>query len=258
MKPTSRNPLLRNFVLAATICLTLGQASQAGSLTWDGSNTGNSQADGGTGTWDTNTTANWWNGSSDVVWPASSSGDDDTLFANTAGTVTISTVTANDLTFSTNGYILSGASTLTLDGATPTISVGSGLTATIGNLTATDLAGSAGLTKADAGTLTLNGSAVNTLTGGVTVKGGTLALNLNAMGTPTDILNSGNTLTMYNGGTVSVTGKNGAFNSAQTLNGTTAYTGNSAIIAEGNGQEEEHRQKCQYCELSSRHDFLLS
>ena len=42
MKPTHRNPLLRNFVLAATICLTLGQASHAASLTWDGSDTGNS------------------------------------------------------------------------------------------------------------------------------------------------------------------------------------------------------------------------
>ena len=70
---------------------------------------------------------------------------------------------------------------------------------------------------------------MNSLTGGVTVKGGTLALNLNNLGTPTDLLNSGNALTMYNGGTLSVTGKNGGVNSAQTLNGTTVYTGNSNI-----------------------------
>ncbi|MEO5716092.1 MAG: autotransporter-associated beta strand repeat-containing protein [Luteolibacter sp.] len=142
----------------------------AGSLTWDGSNTANGVADGGTGTWNANSTANWWNGASDVVWPNTGT-DNDAVFANTAGTVTISGgVTANDLTFSTTGYTLAG-STLTLNGTTPTITVtNSPDTATISSV----IAGSSGLTKAGAGTLTLTGS--NNYTGATTVSAGSLVL----------------------------------------------------------------------------------
>lgn len=65
-------------------------------ITWDGSDTVTSGAQGGAGTWNANTTANWWDGSADVVWPDSGT-DNDAIFGGTGGTVTISSVTANDL-----------------------------------------------------------------------------------------------------------------------------------------------------------------
>ncbi len=211
---------------ALTTFSTLPAVSAAG-LSW--SSSGNATL-GGSGTWDT-TNPLWWDGGSAVVWPASGT-DNDAVFAGTAGDVAVDPagVAANDITFTTTGYILSGSGNITLNGTTPTITVGSGLTATFGNNTATVLAGSDGLTKAGAGTLTLSGNAVNTLTGGIAVRGGTLALALNNLDTPTDLLNSGNALALYNGGTISVTGKNGPYNSAQTVNGTTVYTGNSAVL----------------------------
>ncbi len=219
------SPALAVITLAA-----MTQAAHAAALTWDGSDTLTAGAQGGAGTWDSNTTLNWWDGVANVVWPNTGT-DNEAVFGGTAGTVTIAGggVTANDLLFNTTGYVLSGAGTITLNGTTPTITTGTGASATIGNNTATVLAGSAGMTKAGAGTLTLSGSTVNTFTGGLSVKGGTLALSLANLVTPTNLTDSGNALSMYNGGTLSVTGKNGSFNSAQSVNGTAVYTGNSAI-----------------------------
>jgi autotransporter-associated beta strand protein len=86
-------------------------------------------------------------------------------------------VTAHNLTFNTTGYIL-GGSTLTLNGSTPTISTATGVTATIGS----QILGSAGLTKAGDGTLTL--TAVNFYTGTTTINAGTLSTtNFATLGT---------------------------------------------------------------------------
>ena len=229
MKPRS-NSFLRNTAIAASIVLCLGQPIDAGILTWDGSDTVTSGAQGGAGTWNVNSTANWWNGTTDLAWPALGGTDDDAVFGGTAGTVTLgSAITANDLTFNTTGYILSGAQTLTLNGATPTITTASGVTATIGNGTATVLAGSVGLIKAGAGTLILNGSAVNTFTGGLNIKGGTLTLDFTNLATPTNLINSGNALTL-GGGTLSILGKNvAAATSAQTFGSTTLASGGSVV-----------------------------
>jgi fibronectin-binding autotransporter adhesin len=221
--------LVGSIAAAAVLAVGLGRPSHATTLIWDGSNTLNAQADGGTGTWDSNVTSNWWNGTSDVVWPNSGT-DNDALFGIAAGTVNIDAggVTANDIGFTTTGYILSGASTLTLNGTTPTITVGAGISATIGNNTATVIDGLAGLTKAGAGTLTLSGSAVNTVTGGLTVNGGTLALNLTNLAAPTDIIGSGNALTLGGGGTLQTLGKTAAVTS-QTFSGTTANSGANTV-----------------------------
>jgi autotransporter-associated beta strand protein len=159
MKPR-RYPFLGTLVVIA-----LSQAANAGSLAWKGSTTG--LAGGTNNTWDTNTTANWWNGSASVNWPALGGLDDDAVFGGTAGTVTLSTATANDIAFNTTGYIISGG-TLTLNGTTPTITNSTGADATISSV----IAGADGLKKEGAGTLTLSGA--NTYTGVTSINAGIL------------------------------------------------------------------------------------
>ena len=79
------------------------------------------------------------------------------------------------------------------------------------------LSGTGGsLTKAGDGTLTLNGSAVNTFTGGLSIYAGTLELDFTKLDTPTDLINSGNALTLGSG-TLSIKGKTGAFSTSQTF-----------------------------------------
>lgn len=108
------------------------------------------------------------------------------------------------------------ANTLTLAGTTPTINVGtlgSGKSATISAV----IAGTAGLTKAGAGTLVLNGAAVNTYTGGTVVTNGTLLesfVNISPT-TTANLINSGNALTL-GGATFQLNG-NGSSASSQTF-----------------------------------------
>lgn len=84
-------------------------------LSWDPGQTGGPA--GGTGTWDT-THNFWWNGTTDVKWPSTSSASDSAVFGGTAGTVTIQAagITAASLEFNTSDYSLAGGP-LTLDGA---------------------------------------------------------------------------------------------------------------------------------------------
>jgi autotransporter-associated beta strand protein len=169
MKCPSVFRVVRAGSLAAALAVLLAaHASEAATLTWDGNG-----ALGGSGTWDTNSSANWW-GSSRVVWPAPGGVNDAAVFGGTAGTVTLTNVTANALTFNTTGYTLASG-TLTLNGTTPTISAGPGIAATIGAI----VAGNSGLAKTGAGTLTLTGA--NTYTGATTMAaGGTLAISSDA------------------------------------------------------------------------------
>ncbi len=189
---------------------------------------------GGTGTWDL-ALPNWWtNGAPATTWPSSGT-DNLALFAGTAGTVTLgANVAANQLRFLTNGYTLSGAQTLTLNGTTPAIQV-SGATnnATIGNNTALVLDGTAGLKKTGLGTLTLNGSAAHAFTGGLNVAQGTLSINLANLATPSNLIGSGNALTL-GGGTLIVNGKTGAV-ATQTFASTSLNAGTSTIRAINTG-----------------------
>jgi fibronectin-binding autotransporter adhesin len=140
---------------------------------WDGADTtGNGVLDGGTGTWN-NSTGNWTNatGSINQSWVPGVG-----IVTGTAGIVTIAEpVSAMGLQFISDGYqVTSAGSALTMvarpDGSMPFIRVDPGATADIG----APIAGTAGLLKADAGTLVLTGT--NTYTGGTVISGGTLQL----------------------------------------------------------------------------------
>ncbi|MBN8459864.1 MAG: autotransporter-associated beta strand repeat-containing protein [Verrucomicrobia bacterium] len=151
MKPRALPLILATLVAASS--------ARSAQFTWDG----------GSGNWDTSTT-NW----TGVAWGNTNA--DEAVFGGTAGTVTINTgfgVTANKLTFNSDGYVVNGndsADGLTLAGTTPTVTLSTGLSATIDTV----VAGSAGITKSGAGTLVLNGD--NTYTGTTTLSGGTLVV----------------------------------------------------------------------------------
>jgi fibronectin-binding autotransporter adhesin len=106
-------------------------AARADSLIWDpllGGGTG------GAGTWNLNSTANWWNGSADVQWKDNSAaGTNLASFGGNAGTVTLNTsLSASNLQFTVPGYTLSGSGTLTLgSGGIDASQLGNGTT-TIG------------------------------------------------------------------------------------------------------------------------------
>ncbi|HEV2453228.1 MAG TPA: autotransporter-associated beta strand repeat-containing protein, partial [Verrucomicrobiae bacterium] len=82
-------------------------------LTWDPGTSGGS---GGAGTWDLNTSADWYNGSGDVNWLDNSAlGANTAIFGGSPGTVTVNgTLSASNLDFTTTGYTLGGSGTLTL------------------------------------------------------------------------------------------------------------------------------------------------
>ncbi|EPJ86104.1 autotransporter-associated beta strand repeat-containing protein [Pseudomonas sp. CFII68] len=152
-----------------SVGLAFSSLLQAADRYWD--TNGTTLGSGGTGTW--SLSGAFWSPNNDgVSGPYSAWNNaalDDAFFGGTAGTVTLGTpITVHNLTFQSTGYTLNG-STLTLGGITPTITVTGA--STIGSI----LAGSAGLTKAGAGTLSLNGA--NTFSGGVVVNTGGLALN---------------------------------------------------------------------------------
>src|SRR5215469_13052599 len=105
------NTVFTQIVCGFAVAIT---ASAQQSLTWDPGKTGGS---GGTGTWDLNTTADWYNGTSDVNWLDNSAlGANTAIFGSTnVGTVTLnSSVSASNLLFNTTGYTVSGSGTLTL------------------------------------------------------------------------------------------------------------------------------------------------
>jgi fibronectin-binding autotransporter adhesin len=177
MKPRASLFRAVSAISAAIVFTAGGNHSAGGILTWD-SDSGNPGAQGGTGIWDTNISPNWWDGGANVNWPAASGTDDDAVFENTAGTVTIAAggVVANDLTFNTTGYIINGGP-LTLNGGTPTVTNGTGIDATISSI----ISGTNGLTKAGGGVLTLSGA--NTYGGITNLTAGTLKVgNASALG----------------------------------------------------------------------------
>jgi autotransporter-associated beta strand protein len=138
----------------------------ASSLVWFGDDA----SAGGKGDW-TGLNLNWSEGATLRTWdPAKTA-----IFGTVGGEVTIGPAgisAGNGLSFQATDYLLTGG-TLTLAGGSAlanTISVAAGFGATI----SAPVAGTAGLTKAGAGTLVL--AADNTLTGGTTIAAGTLQL----------------------------------------------------------------------------------
>ncbi|MBZ9810849.1 MULTISPECIES: autotransporter-associated beta strand repeat-containing protein, partial [unclassified Mesorhizobium] len=208
--------------------LLLGLAASpaaAADLYWDANNTG--VGVGGGGTWDT--TSSLWNTTGNgvagpfTIW--NNAALDDAIFQGTVGTVTLGApITVHNLTFNTATYTIAGTggNTLTLAGATPTITG----TATISAV----IAGTAGLTKAGGGTLTLSGS--NTFTGGVNVNSGSLTVTSNAaLGSASNVVNlangaglsTGTTGGSLAGRTVSLAAGQGGINGAGA--GSAHYTG---------------------------------
>jgi len=72
----------------------------------------------------------------------------------------------------------------------------------------TALTAAAGFTKSGEGTLTLNSATASTFSAGITIWGGTLALDFSNMATPTNLVSSTNPVS-FNGGTLSLKGKAG-------------------------------------------------
>jgi autotransporter-associated beta strand protein len=119
------------------------------------------------GNWDS-TSLNWLNAGNPTNWN-NTTPDAADFGATGVGTVNLNeAITAASITFDTAGYTIAG-NTLTLGGVSPSIT--NNASATISSV----LAGTAGLTKAGAGTLTLSG--INTYTGITTISQGVLALN---------------------------------------------------------------------------------
>lgn len=194
------------------VAIALPSLVGAATVTWDnGGASSTAPADGTTSVWSNTSPAVWSNGTTDVVWPNTSS--DIAVFGNNNGTAGIvslgSAVTAGGITFNaaTSGnYTIAGGAgtfTLTLAGTTPTI------TSNVDAAISAAIAGSAALAKAGAGKLTLSGT--NTYTNGTVISAGTLAANINA--------NLGGTasaadkkLTIMNGATFEWTGINSGFN----------------------------------------------
>lgn len=89
-------------------------------------------------------------------------------------------------------------------------------------------------TKAGDGTLTLNSSTASTFTSGITLRGGTLALDFANMATPTNLLDSNNNV-VFAGGTLSLVGKSGGMATTQALGQMTLNNNvDSAIVVNNN------------------------
>ena len=148
----------------------IAETAVAGTYTWD--NDGAAPLSDGSGAWSASGGQNWFDGISTYgAW--GNTVNDSAVFGaanGAAGSIAVGTVNANRITFNAPGsgsYTLSGG-TITLSGSSPTIAANAG--ATIGSV----LIGTAGLTKAGAGTLTLSG--INTYNGNTTITGGTFKI----------------------------------------------------------------------------------
>lgn len=166
----------------------------------DGSSANGITEGAGTGWNTTITNKPWYDGSGYVAWPNTNT--DIATFgggtSGTAGTVTVGSVITNKIIFETTfagNYTLNGG-TITMDGTTPTITVNNVVTNSVSTINSV-LAGTAGLIKNGAGSLTLAGGSSNTFSGTTSVSAGTLTMNkstagLNAVGG--DILVNGGVL----------------------------------------------------------------
>ena len=189
------------------------------------------QMGGGSGTWSA-TSQVWTDATGTVPNGPMSPQRGYAIFGGTPGTVTVDdsagSVTATGVQFATNGYTLGGGTLiLVANGSTaPMIrvgdgsSTGAGMTATIGSA----IAGTAGLTKTDLGTLVLTGT--NTYAGGTTINAGTLVVDSTSLpGAVAD-----------NAALVFDQTSSGSFNGAISGDGSFAKTGAGALVLDGNSR----------------------
>ncbi|MBZ9870548.1 autotransporter-associated beta strand repeat-containing protein, partial [Mesorhizobium sp. BR1-1-9] len=209
-------------LLALAVALAAGPADAA-TRYWDAN--GNGGGWGGSGTWDISNLN--WSANNDGVsgpynQPWNNGAGDDAIFGSTAGTITLgSPVSVHNMTLQSSGWIFNG-STLTLMGATPTITVTNNNHAVTINSV---VAGTAGLTLAGAGDLYLYNTA-NTFSGGIVVAGGGwLTVQGNgSLGAAT------NTITLNSGGFSSNTALDGSWNVILAGNATIGGQAGSALI----------------------------
>jgi autotransporter-associated beta strand protein len=181
------SPWVGVLALLALVCLPLSPVLAANTVvTWD-ANTGTTGAQDGAGTWDAGITANWWNGTADVVWPNSiTSTANIGTNSGAAGTLTISgSPIVNVINFAAPGsgtYTLSGG-TLAMGGTTPTISIAASQTPTINSVigeTAANTTVKFAATSSGSGNITVGGA--NTFTGAASIQAATVNFNALANG----------------------------------------------------------------------------
>jgi fibronectin-binding autotransporter adhesin len=159
--------------------------ARGANFAWDPT-PGDNVVTGGNGTWDS-FTPNWTTNGGGTNVAYTNNSDDAATFSGDPGTVTLGqAINANALTFNVTGYTITGFSTLTMSGSTPTISVASGASAAI----VSNLGGSSGFTLSGGGTLNLAGNV--SVSGGLTVSHGTLVFDASDF----SAFNSSNSLTM--------------------------------------------------------------
>ncbi len=227
MKPFSP-AVTTGFLLLVCVALPAAAADRW----WDGGTAdigtnGDGASAGGAGTWNT-VLKNWDQGSglAHLAWD-NASGDTAIFGGASAGTVTLQgALTAGGIAIvnSSGTYTISGSS-ITLAGAAPLITVTRN-----GNISS-KLSGSpaGGLTKNGSATLTLNGAVANDFSGGLKIQVGTVSLSMANMATPTDLIASGNTLSLGSG-ILSVSAKSSGV-SSQSVNGLVLNGGSTAGVA---------------------------
>ena len=150
---------------------------------------------GGSGTWDVNTTSNWWDGANATPWYDFGASDYTAIFGGGSGVVSLaSTANINRLTFNTTGYTLQNG-TLNFNGIKPTVTLASNVATTI----ASGIVGTSGLTKDGTGTLTLTGN--NSGSGEFAINSGALVAarsiqdhGIHTLGNGPLVINNGGTL----------------------------------------------------------------
>lgn len=202
-------------LVVAGLCLLVSPGTAA-TLIYDNDGlTANGITDGTTAGWNASA-AVFYNGSNDVVW--SNSTADIAQFgggtSGTAGTLTVTgTVTTNGILFETpfsGNYALTGG-TIALGGTTPTITTNAD--ASIASV----FTGTAGLTKAGAGTLTLTGSSTG-LSGAINLNAGTVSVvDSSSSTTLVKALGAASNPLTLNGATLQILANGDGTTSAQTL-----------------------------------------
>ncbi len=143
MKQGMRMRTLTTAVLGMVL-LAAGSSAWAATLFWDAGDTSTTNVVGGNGTWDSATTANWWNTNTwaDQVW-SGSGGQDIASFGTPAAVISISgTVAVNNISMAyntkytiTNGTInMMGVHTVAPGGPSGGVAIYSAITGSVGLL----------------------------------------------------------------------------------------------------------------------------